>query len=70
MQVAVIGAGSWGTTVASLATRNAEALLWARNSDVAAEIEHEHRNSAYLEGCALPERLRATDDLEYAVASG
>ena len=69
MQVAVIGAGSWGTTVASLATRNAEALLWARNSDVAAEIEHEHRNSAYLEGCALPERLRATDDLEYAVAS-
>jgi glycerol-3-phosphate dehydrogenase (NAD(P)+) len=31
LRVAVIGAGSWGTTVAALAARNAPTLLWARN---------------------------------------
>ncbi|MGH9038335.1 MAG: NAD(P)H-dependent glycerol-3-phosphate dehydrogenase, partial [Acidimicrobiia bacterium] len=29
-QVAVVGAGSWGTTVASLCARNCPTLVWAR----------------------------------------
>jgi glycerol-3-phosphate dehydrogenase (NAD(P)+) len=41
-------------------------LLWARNPDVAAEIDGRRRNEAYLPGVRLPARLRATADLERA----
>jgi glycerol-3-phosphate dehydrogenase (NAD(P)+) len=66
MQVTVLGAGSWGTTVASLtATRN-PTVLWARDRTVADEINREHTNKSYLPGFDLPDRLRATADLEEA----
>ncbi len=50
MQVAVIGAGSWGTTVAHLCAKNAPTTLWARRDDVAAEVRDAHTNTAYLAG--------------------
>ncbi|HLI53667.1 MAG TPA: NAD(P)H-dependent glycerol-3-phosphate dehydrogenase [Acidimicrobiales bacterium] len=67
MNVTVLGAGSWGTTVASLTTALNPTVLWARNPDVAAEVNGEHTNSAYLPGATLPRRLRCTSDLEEAV---
>jgi glycerol-3-phosphate dehydrogenase (NAD(P)+) len=67
MRVTVLGAGSWGTTVASvLCRRDHEVLLWARNPDVAAEVDGQRSNEAYLPGIRLPARLRATADLEEA----
>ena len=67
MRVTVLGAGSWGTTVSSLtATRN-PTVLWAREAAVADEVTREHTNKSYLPGFALPDRLRATADLEEAV---
>ena len=68
MKVTVLGAGSWGTTVATLAARRNPTTIWARDPDVAAEIDRKHANSKYLEGFQLPEGLRATSDLEEAVA--
>ncbi len=62
-RIAVIGAGSWGTTVASLAAVNADAVLWARDPAVAEEVDTEHQNSHYLPDITLPESLRATSDL-------
>ena len=67
MRVAVLGAGSWGTTLASLAAHNNETVLWAREGDVADEIDLEHRNNRYLEGFELHEGLRATTELEVAL---
>jgi glycerol-3-phosphate dehydrogenase (NAD(P)+) len=67
MQVAVIGAGSWGTTVAHLCAKNVPTTLWARRSDLATEIREKHRNSAYLVDYELTESLDATDSLEDAV---
>jgi glycerol-3-phosphate dehydrogenase (NAD(P)+) len=67
LRVAVIGAGSWGTTVAALAARNAPTLLWARNPEIADEINRERTNSAYLKGFRLPRDLRATASIEEAV---
>ncbi len=67
MQVAVIGAGSWGTTVAHLCARNAPTTLWARREEVAAEIRDHHRNTAYLEGFDLDPSLHATASLHEAV---
>jgi Glycerol-3-phosphate dehydrogenase len=67
MRITVLGAGSWGTTVASILTRrDHESLIWARNPDTAAEINEQHTNSRYLSGFTLPTRLRATADLEEA----
>ena len=67
MRVAVLGAGSWGTTVASLAAARNETTLWARGPDVAAEIRDEHTNAAYLPGFELPKQLHASSDLEEVV---
>jgi glycerol-3-phosphate dehydrogenase (NAD(P)+) len=49
-----------------LCRRDHEVLLWARNPDVAAEIDGQRSNEAYLPGVRLPARLRATADLERA----
>ena len=68
VQVAVLGAGSWGTTVASLAAANAGTTLWARRADLAAEIDERHENSAYLPGMTLHPTLRATSSLEDVVS--
>lgn len=68
MRVVVLGAGSWGTTVASLTARRHETMLWARDPDVATEIDLERTNSRYLTGVQLPRSLRATADLEEAVS--
>jgi glycerol-3-phosphate dehydrogenase (NAD(P)+) len=64
--VAVIGAGSWGTTVAAIVCEHATTTLWGRDADLVAEIARRHTNSRYLDGIPLPRGLRATDDLEAA----
>ncbi len=67
IRVSVIGAGSWGTTVAALAARNAPTQLWSRRATLAEQIDQEHENGDYLAGYRLPSQLRATSDLERAV---
>ncbi len=69
MNVTVLGAGSWGTTVASLSTALNPTVLWARNPDVAEEVNENHTNQTYLPSTNLPRRLRATADLQNAVVS-
>ncbi|MEN9714209.1 MAG: hypothetical protein RLZZ164_873 [Actinomycetota bacterium] len=61
MKIAVMGAGSWGTTFAKvLADAGNEIWLWARREDIAEEINETHRNGDYLPGVNLPHNLRAT----------
>lgn len=67
MKVAVIGAGSWGTTVAAIAATNAPTTLWARNPDLVARLTATHTNDAYLPGVELPAELAATASIEEAV---
>ena len=68
MRLAVIGAGSWGTTIAAIASANAEVILWARRPDLAGRINNEGVNNDYLPGYPLPPDLRATSHLEEALA--
>jgi glycerol-3-phosphate dehydrogenase (NAD(P)+) len=67
--VAVIGAGSFGTCLALHCARDDEGRvsLWARNPDLADAINREHRNPRYLRDLEIPERVRATSDLEEAL---
>lgn len=68
IRMAVVGAGSWGTTVASLAAENTPTVLWARRQDVADTINRDHRNPAYLGDRDLSASLRASVSLEDTVA--
>lgn len=68
LKIGLLGGGSWGTTVASVATRNAPVMLWARDPDTVEDINANHRNSRYLPDIALPPALRASTDLGKVVA--
>jgi glycerol-3-phosphate dehydrogenase (NAD(P)+) len=69
MRVAVIGAGSWGTTVASLAAGNTSTVLWARRAELAEQMSATRRNPDYLSSFSLPDDLDITGDLAHAVGS-
>ena len=60
----VVGGGAWGTALAQLlAADGAPVRLWAREEDVVAAINREHRNPVFLPGAALSSSLIATGDL-------
>ena len=68
-RIGIIGAGAWGTALA-LAARRAgrEVVLWARDPDLAREIETRHQNPRYLPDIPLDEEIRATAELAEAAA--
>lgn len=66
--ISVIGAGSWGTTIASLlAEKGYDTLLWANEITVADYINKKRENMLYLPGILLPDNLKATNNLFDAV---
>ena len=70
MRIAVIGAGSWGTTLANLlAKKGLEVTLWAYERDLVERLQATRVNDLFLPGIQLDARLAFTDDLA-AVVSG
>ncbi|MGH4013516.1 MAG: NAD(P)H-dependent glycerol-3-phosphate dehydrogenase [Pseudonocardiaceae bacterium] len=68
-RIAVMGAGSWGTTFAKvLADAGRDVMLWARRSEVADAVCRQHANPDYLPGVRLPASLRATVHADEALA--
>lgn len=68
-RVAVVGAGSWGTAIASvLADNGHDVAIWALEPEVAAELDERGTNSAYLPGAKLQGAVRATSVLPEAIA--
>lgn len=64
-KVGVVGAGAWGTALASSAVfAGRDVLLWAREEEVAVSVNANHENSLFLSDTTLPEALRATGQLE------
>ena len=67
-QIAIIGAGSWGTALAVVAARAGhEVRLWSRNADVVNSINGERVNSRYLSSTSIPEGVTATGEIEAAL---
>jgi glycerol-3-phosphate dehydrogenase (NAD(P)+) len=68
MEIAVIGAGSWGTALAKvLADKGHVVTLWGRAPEHVTEINAQHVNAKYLPQAQLPATLTATADLDAAV---
>ncbi|HEU4848968.1 MAG TPA: NAD(P)H-dependent glycerol-3-phosphate dehydrogenase [Terrimesophilobacter sp.] len=63
-RVAVLGAGSWGTTFSKvLADGGSDVAIWARRTELAREISQAKRNSDYLPGINLPRTLWASPNV-------
>lgn len=65
--IAVLGAGAWGTALATSLAGRHEVVLWARNPVQAAEMTASRRNARYLPEVELPAALRFTSDLSSAL---
>ena len=66
-RVAVIGAGSWGSAAASLASRNVATILWARSPELAEEMARTRVNKRYLPEYALHDDLAVTSSFSEAL---
>jgi glycerol-3-phosphate dehydrogenase (NAD(P)+) len=69
IRMAVVGAGSWGTTVASLAAANTPTTLWARRSEVVDSINSHHINPDYISAVGLSPELQASGSLADTVSN-
>lgn len=68
-QLAVLGAGSWGTALAiALAERFSEIKLWARDPACAAAMHEKRENARYLPGFRLPPNVSVSSDIGWSVA--
>ncbi len=68
-KIGVIGAGSWGTTLANLlAKKGHDVTLWAHEPEVAQEMAEHGVNTPFLPGIALSPHLRFTNSLHEAAA--
>ncbi|HEY7481251.1 MAG TPA: NAD(P)H-dependent glycerol-3-phosphate dehydrogenase [Gemmatimonadales bacterium] len=66
--IAVLGAGSWGTTLANLlACKDAEVRLWAFEPEVVEAVNRDRENPLFLPGVSLSPRIRAFADVRESV---
>lgn len=67
--IAVVGAGGWGTAIALvLAKKGHRVTIWARRKEFCAHLQKCRENTEYLPGVLLPANIEITSSLEAAVA--
>ncbi len=69
VKIAVIGAGSWGTAIAILLSKNGHSVhLWGHNKEHVKTISLERENSKYLKGAKIPENIIISNSLKECVS--
>ena len=69
MRISVLGAGSWGTTLAIVLCENfRDVTLWSYRADQTDEMREVRTNNDYLPGITLPAHLKITHDVEEAAS--
>src|SRR6266446_9187198 len=66
-RIAVLGAGAWGTSIASVLSARLEVALWAQSPEQAQALHATRRNARYLPGIEIPKSVLVTSDLSKAV---
>ena len=70
MQIGVVGAGSWGTTLADMLARNGhDVRLWAREAEVVESIKEDRVNSIFHPDSPLHKSIEASGDIAEVVSS-
>jgi glycerol-3-phosphate dehydrogenase (NAD(P)+) len=67
-RIAVLGAGAWGTSIASVLATRLDVTLWARDAAQAQTLSTTRRNDRYLPGIELPAAVTVTADFPKAIA--
>ncbi len=66
--IAVLGAGSWGTVFSHMLAKGENNVrLWARREELASELNETRMNATYVQGLALPARVRASSDIAHVL---
>ena len=65
-RVAVLGAGAWGTSIATVLAPRLEVTLWARDAAQAQAMARTRRNERYLPGVTIPDAVKITAELPSA----
>jgi len=66
-KITVLGAGSWGTTLAILLTQKFDVTIWEFDKAAAEILKSERTNQKFLPGINFPENLSITNDLSEAI---
>ena len=67
-QIAVIGAGSWGTALAKLlGDKGKDVTLWSHRKEHAQSVGHLRENTLYLPGAKLPETVTVTAEIKQSL---
>ncbi len=68
MKISIIGAGSWGTALAFIVSKNYNLTWWVRREKLANQILSKKRNTKYLAGCKLnTSKINITTDFRSAI---
>jgi len=67
VSIGVIGAGAWGTTLASMVALRTDTRLWAREPEVVESYRTDRENRPFLPGFRLPDELTVTTALDEAL---
>jgi glycerol-3-phosphate dehydrogenase (NAD(P)+) len=68
MRAAVLGAGSWGTTLAIVLAENGhDVALWEFDAGLAEDLARQRENAKFLPGVKIPGGVSVTNDLEAAL---
>ena len=68
MNIAILGAGAWGTALAISLSAQHRTTLWGRDGAQILTMANSRRNQHYLPEISLPQELRLTHDLGIALA--
>lgn len=67
-RITVVGAGSWGTALSILLSRNGyDVDLWVYEQDLCQQIREKRENTLFLPGYSLPESIQPTNSLKEAI---
>ena len=66
-KISILGAGSWGNTLAIMMCKKYDVSLWEFDKDVADKLINDRENKKFLPGIKFPENLTVTNDLSEAV---
>jgi glycerol-3-phosphate dehydrogenase (NAD(P)+) len=61
-RIAVLGAGAWGTSIATVLAARLEVVLWARDPAQAEALGRTRRNERYLPGIEIPSAVKLSSD--------
>lgn len=67
-KICVLGAGSWGNTLAVMLTNKYDVTMWEFDPEACKKIKSSRTNEKFLPGITFPDNLSVTNDLKQAIS--